>query len=190
VQYLVLDSFVSVSMMRSGDVSVVSYHWSVVSYHWSVLHGVVSVGVVLHWSVLHNLDWVPDGLHLMDGSHDLLHWVWDIVWDLLDVELRLVAGDLWGDVCDGAGWSDDLLLGDEFVESWSETVWDGCWDGEVGEVSVGEVVLWEDGCCTGGVSVVSGVTESVSVVGCGGVPVVAGVWEGTVGEWEVSVWSS
>ena len=57
------------------------------------------------------------------------NWVgdWDIYADLVDLELRLDMGHLGGDLCVGANWGKDLLLGDCISGSWSKVV--GCrWD--------------------------------------------------------------
>ena len=60
-----------------------------------------------------------------------LNWIcvgdWDINGDLDDQELRFDMGHLGVDLCVGANWGKDLLLGDGISGSWSKVA--GCrWD--------------------------------------------------------------
>jgi len=73
-----------------------------------------------------NLVWLSNVL----VDNDLpLNWGWHSNWDLnlvlVDLQLRLNPGHLWGDHSVGPGGSQDLLLGDSVSRGWSQVDW--CW---------------------------------------------------------------
>jgi hypothetical protein len=60
-------------------------------------------------------DWIMDGIgHWSLNSNGLSNW--DIMDDLSDRDFWLDLGNLWGDLCVGSDWGQDLLLG----HKWSE----------------------------------------------------------------------
>jgi len=81
---------------------------------------------------LGNWDWDLNSVwlwHVLVDNDLPLNWGWDGHWDcdlvLVDLQLRLDPGHLWGDNGVGPGWGQNLLLGDGVSWGWSKVDW--CW---------------------------------------------------------------